>query len=53
MAQLNVRIPDEMKEALQKRALEDERDVSFIVRKAISFYLEEMNKKIVEDKTKC
>ena len=52
MAQLNVRVPDELKEALQKKALEDERDMSFLVRKAIIYYLEEMNKKVSENKEK-
>ena len=40
MAQINVRIPDEMKEELDKIAVEEERKVSWVVRKAIQQYLD-------------
>ena len=48
MAQLSVRIPDNMKEQLEKIAAEDSRSVAFVVKKAIQQYLDGM--KVCQDK---
>lgn len=40
MAQLSVRIPDEMKKQLEQIALADSRSVAFVVKKAIQQYLD-------------
>lgn len=42
MAQLNVRIPDEMKVKLEKRAESCRRSVAFIVRDAIEAYFNQL-----------
>jgi predicted DNA-binding protein len=39
MAQLSIRVPDEMKEELEKIAKEERRSVAFIVKEAIQQYL--------------
>ncbi len=44
MAQFSIRIPDEMKEELEKIASKNERSLSFIVKKAIEQYLKQVNK---------
>lgn len=43
MAQLCVRVPDEMKEELEKAASADKRSVAFIVKEAIQEYLNKLN----------
>lgn len=40
MAQLNIRISDEDRKKLEEIAKEEDRSVSYLVRKAISEYLE-------------
>ena len=44
MKQLSIRIPDEIKESLEKVASADQRSVSFIVKEAITQYLEKIEK---------
>ena len=39
MAQITVRIPDEYKEFLDKKAVEEDRNLSWLVRKAIENYI--------------
>ena len=39
-AQLSIRVPDEMKEQLEKVAEQDDRSVAFVVKKAIQNYLD-------------
>ena len=40
MAQINVRIPDEDRDALEQIAQEQDRNISWLVRKAIQEFLE-------------
>lgn len=40
MAQINIRIPDEDKIKLEQIAQEEDRNISWLVRKAIQMYLE-------------
>ena len=40
MAQLSIRVPDEMKEELERIATEDRRSVAFVVKEAIQKYLD-------------
>ena len=40
MAQLSVRVPDEMKAQLEKIALADKRSVAFVVKEAIQQFLD-------------
>jgi len=40
MAQITVRIPDEDKEFLDKKAAEEDRNISWVVRKAIKYYID-------------
>ena len=40
MARIGVIIPDDMKEALDKIAAEEERNISYVVRKAIQEFLD-------------
>ncbi len=41
MAKISVIIPDEMKAAMERAAAAEDRNISWIVRKAIEEYLEE------------
>lgn len=43
MAQLSIRVPDEMKEKLEKVASADERSVAFVVKKAIQDYFDKLD----------
>lgn len=45
MARITVIIPDEMKEAIDKKAELEDRNLSWVVRKAIQEYLDKENKK--------
>ena len=45
MAQLSIRVPDEMKEELEVIAKEERRSVAFIVKEAIQQYLEKIKVK--------
>ena len=45
MAQLSIRVPDEMKEKLEKVASADERSVAFVVKKAIQEYFNKIDNK--------
>ena len=45
MAQLSIRVPDEMKEKLEKVASADERSVAFVVKKAIQEYFDKIDNK--------
>lgn len=44
MAKITVIIPDEMKEGLDKTAVKEERNLSWVVRKAIQEYLDKQSK---------
>ena len=45
MAQLSIRVPDEMKEELERIATEDRRSVAFVVKEAIQKYLDSVEVK--------
>ena len=40
MAKMSINLPDEMKEEIKKAGKEEDRDMSWIVKKAIEEYLE-------------
>lgn len=44
MAKITVIIPDEMKQGLDDIAIKEERNLSWVVRKAIQEYLDKQNK---------
>ena len=51
MAQINVRIPDEDRDKLEQIAQEQDRNISWLVRKAIQLYIQGQNKcQDIEDK---
>lgn len=49
MAQLSVRVPDDMKERLEEEATKDRRSVAFIVKEAIQNYFNEVDNKEKEN----
>lgn len=44
MAKITVIIPDEMKEKIEQIATQEERNISWVVRKSIQEYLDKQNK---------
>lgn len=40
MAQLSLRLPDEMKEKLEEIAKKDDRSLSYVIKKAIEYYFD-------------